>query len=211
MKQTIAVALSGGIDSLTTAFLLKEAGYKVLGIHFVTGYEVQNFKKLNQISIPTKIFPDNENAVARALSSITEKIQIPLKIIDINSDFTKNVVEYFCRTYQNGETPNPCLVCNPSIKFGTVLNVALAMGASRLATGHYVRVKKDRNNIFHLLKGIDKWGEWDISGILYKLEEYNGWGYRQYHPHVKLAPRESRALFHHLPTHRDWLEIHGSP
>jgi tRNA-specific 2-thiouridylase len=70
-------------------------------------------------------------------------------------EFKKNIVDYFIQTYQAGQTPNPCMVCNPLIKFGTVFDFARKLGASILATGHYAVLKKDHKNTYHLLKGID--------------------------------------------------------
>jgi tRNA-specific 2-thiouridylase len=65
------------------------------------------------------------------------------------------VVDYFVQTYQTGKTPNPCIVCNPVIKFGAVLSFARKLGATTLATGHYARITKDSKNRFHLFKGVD--------------------------------------------------------
>ena len=136
MKHTTAIAISGGIDSLMAACLLKEKGHNVIGIHFLTGFEP-------------------EPLVPHPVSRIADQIGIPIKILDIYPDFKKKVVDYFIETYQQGKTPNPCLVCNPTIKFGTVLNYAKKLGASYLATGHYARMKNDQKGRFHLLKGMD--------------------------------------------------------
>ncbi|MBW2573541.1 MAG: tRNA 2-thiouridine(34) synthase MnmA, partial [Deltaproteobacteria bacterium] len=87
--------------------------------------------------------------------SIAKQLGIDIKILDCSIEFKKNVVDYFIQTYQAGKTPNPCMVCNPSIKFGTVFNFARKLGASTLATGHYARIEKDNRGKFHLYKGID--------------------------------------------------------
>ncbi len=131
---TTAIAISGGIDSLIAAYLLKAEGHKVIGIHFVTGYE---------------------SGDPREIATIGNQIGIPIKIADCGADFQAKVVDYFARTYRAGRTPNPCLVCNPSIKFGTILATARELGASRLATGHYARVARDDSGGCHLLRGID--------------------------------------------------------
>lgn len=145
MKPLTAIAVSGGIDSLMAAHLLKKKGHNVIGIHFVTGYEdpfPHNGQSAHLLE-SHKIFP------------IAKQLGIDIKILDCSIEFKKNVVDYFIQTYQAGKTPNPCMVCNPSIKFGTVFNFARKLGASTLATGHYARIEKDNRGKFHLYKGID--------------------------------------------------------
>ena len=134
MNDTIAVAVSGGVDSLMAAYLLKQQGHNVIGIHFLTGYE---FESIN-------------------ISEITGQIGIPIKVLNIREVFNTKVVDYFIKTYLNGKTPNPCLVCNPVIKFGVLFEYARKLGATRIATGHYARIKKDSTGKFHLLRGIDQ-------------------------------------------------------
>jgi tRNA-specific 2-thiouridylase len=145
MKQLTAIAVSGGIDSLMSAYFLKEKGHNVIGVHFVTGYEAP--------------FSDNNHGAhlleANKIFSIGKQLGIDIEILDCSTEFKKNVVDYFIRTYQAGQTPNPCMVCNPLIKFGTVFNFVHKLGASILATGHYARTKKDSNGKFHLYKGVD--------------------------------------------------------
>lgn len=134
MKKLTAIAISGGIDSLAAAYLLKKQGHKVIGIHFTTGYETE----------PVNI-----------ISHIADNLNIKIEILDCHKEFKQKVVDYFIQSYLTGQTPNPCLVCNPLIKFGTVLEFARRLGASCLATGHYVRITKDKHGRFHLLKGVD--------------------------------------------------------
>jgi len=145
MKPLTAIAVSGGIDSLMAAHLLKEKGHNVIGVHFVTGYEDP--------------FSDNGQSAHllefHKIFSIAKQVGIDIKILDCSVEFKKNVVDYFIQTYKAGQTPNPCMVCNPLIKFGTVFNFARKLGASSLATGHYARIKEDRHGKFHLFKGID--------------------------------------------------------
>jgi tRNA-specific 2-thiouridylase len=136
MKPTTAVAVSGGVDSLMAAYLLKERGHPVVGFHFLTGYES------NQQNI----------------TAIADQLDIPVHIVDLADEFDDTVVRYFLKTYMAGKTPNPCLICNPTIKFGLLLDQASQKGIDRLATGHYARiVKSDQHpNRIRLLKGIDK-------------------------------------------------------
>jgi len=134
MTKNIAIALSGGIDSLVAAYLLREKGYRLTGIHFLTGYEPENRQKIGNIS---------------------QQLDITLEIVDCSSAFKSVVVDYFIQTYRHGQTPNPCLVCNPGVKFGTVLDFARKTGVSALGTGHYARVTKDEAGRFRLFKGAD--------------------------------------------------------
>ena len=139
MKPFIAVAMSGGVDSTVTAYRLKQQGHEVCGIHFITGYEKA---------------PSTGSSVD-TVSAIADRLGIPLDIIDIRREFEHAVIDYFTRTYQAGETPNPCMVCNASIKFGTVLSEAQKRGASFLATGHYAKIVRDDHGRIHLRKGCD--------------------------------------------------------
>lgn len=141
MKKTIAIALSGGIDSLVSASLLKEQGHSVFGIHFVTGHE------------KTGVSPDD--ASSDRINIFSDQLGIPLEIIHIRDQFEKKVIRYFANAYMNGRTPNPCLVCNPQIKFGMILAHAKKRGASHLATGHYAKVKRLDNGRYGLFKGSD--------------------------------------------------------
>jgi tRNA-specific 2-thiouridylase len=145
MKQVTAIAVSGGIDSLMAAHLLKEKGHDVIGIHFVTGYE-------GSIS---ENDPGDDLFRSHKIYSISDQLKIDIELIDCGIEFKKNVVDYFIETYQAGQTPNPCMVCNPLIKFGTVFDFARKLGASTLATGHYARITEDRIGKFHLYKGVD--------------------------------------------------------
>ena len=148
MKKKAAIAISGGIDSLISAYILKEKGYEVFGIHFITGYE----------TIPDDSSADNSGTTEYAIgkiSKIARKLDINIEIIDCSREFKLKVVDYFSQTYLAGKTPNPCLVCNSLIKFGTVLDFARKMGASLLATGHYAGIKIDNKGLYHLIKGVD--------------------------------------------------------
>ena len=134
MSSTIAVALSGGVDSLVSAHLLKEAGNDIIGLHFVTGYE----------------------SGADSMASIGHQLDIPLHVIDLRRPFNRKIVAYFIRTYLGGQTPNPCLICNPLIKFGLLFEHARRLGARKLATGHYARVVRRESSDYRLFKGLDR-------------------------------------------------------
>lgn len=146
MRDTVAVALSGGLDSAVAAVLLKMEGYRVLGVHFKTGYE------------RTPVGPGLSESLSQTHSAfrrIPQDVGISLEILDLSKDFEEEVVRYFVRLYRSGQTPNPCMVCNERIKFGLLLKRARALGASHLATGHYARIEQDEDGRFSLLKGVD--------------------------------------------------------
>ncbi|MBA3012522.1 MAG: tRNA 2-thiouridine(34) synthase MnmA [Proteobacteria bacterium] len=117
-EPVVAIALSGGVDSLVAGFLIKKAYKKVLGIHFTTGYE----------KLPTPIH------------SIENQLGLPVHTIDLSDSFEEKVVQYFMATYLEGKTPNPCLICNQQIKFGVLLEKAGELGADVIATGHYATI-----------------------------------------------------------------------
>ncbi len=143
-RETIAVALSGGIDSLVAAHILKEAGHRLFGLHFITGYE----------TIPEGSRP--ADWAKTKVSRLETVLGIKVHAVDLRQPFRDLVIRYFVDGYRRGTTPNPCLVCNPSIKFGFLLDRARDKGADRLATGHYARLEVDSANRIHMLRGRDR-------------------------------------------------------
>jgi len=143
MGKLTAVAISGGIDSLMAAYILKKQGNSVIGIHFITGYETDSDSC------------DKKKQAKNKISFIADQLGINYKIFDCRRQFKSNVVNYFIKSYTKGLTPNPCIVCNSTIKFGAVLEYANKLGAARLATGHYAKITKCKNNRLHLAKGVD--------------------------------------------------------
>ena len=138
MSGAIAIAVSGGVDSLVSAHLLKQQHGDVFGIHFLTGYEK-----------PAE--PGSEG-----IEALGRQLDLPVFVVDLKAQFKTMVVDYFTAAYRNGETPNPCLVCNPAIKFGALLDEARQLGASRLATGHYARVEGGQGMRYRLRRGVDE-------------------------------------------------------
>ena len=141
----IVVAMSGGVDSSVSAALLREQGHEVIGM------------MLRLWSQPGK---ESENACCTLESlslaeQVSQQLDIPFHIIDAKQPFRNIVVDYFLKSYTRGETPNPCLVCNKYIRWGILLEEALKLGADFMATGHYVRTKKDDDKV-QLLSGVDK-------------------------------------------------------
>ena len=159
MKALTAIAISGGIDSLFAGHLLKEAGHEVIGIHFLTGYEDPVYPGNRRTDPKKSECPKGrkrKKPLVDKIPLIAGQLDIPIQILDLRGKFKETVVTYFTRTYQAGRTPNPCMVCNPAIKFGSVFNFAKKLGADCLATGHYARIAKDPRGKFQLLKGADE-------------------------------------------------------
>lgn len=158
MTKKATIAISGGIDSLYAAHLLIQEGYDLEGIHFITGYnttptisESLDVKKSNKIVCHCK----TDRATIIAMSFIAEQLGIKIHIFDCSEIFQKEVVDYFIKSYLKGETPNPCLSCNPSVKFGVLLDFAMSLNADFLATGHYAITDIDKKGKCHLYKGLD--------------------------------------------------------
>lgn len=137
----IAVAMSGGVDSSVAAARLQEAGHEVCGLWMqVTGES------------PPEADPSycSTHAAAQALG-------ISLTPIDLRDAFEKEVIAYFLREYLAGRTPNPCVLCNPRIKFGALMERGTALGTEFFATGHYARTTWDpEGERFVLLRGVDR-------------------------------------------------------
>ena len=134
---------------MVAADLLQKQNHRIVGLHFITGYETD----IDTDNI--KSFDYFKTCILKKLDPIAHYLDIEIDIVDCRKQFQSTVVDYFIRTYRIGKTPNPCLFCNPRIKFGTLLDAAMARGASRLATGHYALVNKDLKGRFHLYQGVD--------------------------------------------------------
>lgn len=120
----VFVAMSGGVDSSTSAAILLREGYSCAGMFMITH--------------------DGAEKAQLSAKETAKQLGIELHIIDLRSEFER-IIEYFCREYESGRTPNPCVVCNRTIKFGRLLEFAKSKGADLLATGHYARVMQTAN------------------------------------------------------------------
>jgi tRNA-specific 2-thiouridylase len=140
----VYVAMSGGVDSSVAAVRLLSEGYQVTGIYMDTWRDP---KWLDASRSPAQV-----DSVAKAAQSIG----IPLIAFDVKDQFFREIVQNFISGYLAGETPNPCLLCNPQVKWGILQNYALAQGADFFATGHYARLKQDARGHVQLLRGLDQ-------------------------------------------------------
>lgn len=149
-NKKVLVAVSGGVDSSAALFLLQKEGYEVMGIYMKMGDEYQN-----------------SEAAAR---KVCKHLGIKFYPVNIDAKFKKEIISYFVSSYEQGETPNPCVKCNKLIKFGELLKWRKKLGADFLATGHYIRKQfNEETKEFELFKAKDK--NKDQSYFLYNLQQ----------------------------------------
>lgn len=157
-KQRVVVGLSGGVDSAVSAWLLKQQGYEVIGI-FMKNWEDDD---------------DSEYCSSRQdwldAASVADVIGIDIEHVNFASEYKDRVFAEFLREYQAGRTPNPDILCNAEIKFKAFLDHAMRLGAEKIATGHYARVRLNEATGQHeLLKGLDPLK--DQSYFLHRLNQ----------------------------------------
>jgi len=166
-KGKVFVGLSGGVDSSTSAALLKKEGFDVVGV----------FIKVWQPDfLPCTWREDRQDAVR-----VAAHLDIPFITMDLEKEYKNQIVDYMVREYKEGRTPNPDVMCNKEIKFGTFFKRAMEMGANFVAMGHYARIEKAGDSM-HLLAGKDNnkdqsyflWtlGQEELSKTLFPIGEY---------------------------------------
>ena len=161
---TVAVGMSGGVDSSVAAALLVKEGYNVIGITMKT-YDYMEVGG----SSPNESNCCDLNAVMDA-HTVAEKLEFPHYVVNLREEFGTIVINNFVEEYLKGRTPNPCVVCNRKIKFGVLLEKAQEYGAQYIATGHYARVRLDKDrNRFILSSG--KYVEKDQSYALWAVTQ----------------------------------------
>jgi tRNA-specific 2-thiouridylase len=155
----VVVAMSGGVDSSVAAALLREQGYDVIGM-MLRLWSEPGKEESNRCCTPDSM------AQARRVAA---KLDIPFYVVDAKDVFHDTVVQYFLDGYARGETPNPCLICNRQIRWTFLLDHALALGADYMATGHYVRIRRDETGKSALLRAVDH--SKDQSYVLHVLTQ----------------------------------------
>jgi tRNA-specific 2-thiouridylase len=155
-KRRVVVGLSGGVDSAVSAWLLKEQGHDVVGV-FMKNWEDDD---------DSEYCSSNADFVDAA--AVADVLGIEIEHVNFAADYKDRVFAEFLREYQAGRTPNPDVLCNAEIKFKAFLDHALRLGAERIATGHYARVR-ERDGRFELLKGLDPLK--DQSYFLHRLTQ----------------------------------------
>lgn len=158
-RQTVVVAMSGGVDSSVAAALLLEQGYRVIGV-MLRLWSEPGREDSNRCCTP--------DAMAQA-RRVAAKLGFPFYPLDARQAFKNQVVSYFLDGYAQGVTPNPCLVCNRHIRWGMLLDYALSLGAEFMATGHYARLRRDETGRVQLLRGVDQ--AKDQSYVLHVLQQ----------------------------------------
>jgi len=158
LRQRVVVGLSGGVDSAVTAWLLKQQGHEVLGI----------FMKNWNDDDDTGYCSSNEDFVDAA--AVADVIGIEIEHVNFAAEYKDRVFADFLREYSAGRTPNPDILCNAEIKFKAFLDHAMRLGADKIATGHYARVRLNAHTQRHeLLKGLDP--AKDQSYFLHRLNQ----------------------------------------
>ncbi len=159
-KTRVLCGMSGGVDSSATAALLQEQGFDVVGVTL-------------------KLWP--QDCVSRAedkccgpqavmdARSVCHKLGIPYYLIDEAAEFQNKVIQYFADEYRAGRTPNPCVMCNQTLKFGTLITRAKQLGAEKIATGHFARVETTPEGRTLLKRGRD--ARKDQSYFLFSLRQ----------------------------------------
>ena len=162
MHDSIAVAMSGGVDSSVAAWLLRQQGEQAVGVTM-------------RLFVPEDLAPGQREQChiledLQDAQTVAGQLGIPHHTLDLSGPFQEQVMEPFVQAYEQGRTPNPCVTCNRTIKFGALLEAAGQLGCGRLATGHYARRRWDAaTGRWQLLRACDP--AKDQSYVLYHLTQ----------------------------------------
>lgn len=145
----VVLGLSGGVDSIASAIILKNKGYEVIALYF----DVVN---------------DGDKDAEERARQAAFKLEIPYVYKNLSKEFDENIIKYFCNEYSLGRTPIPCIFCNPLIKWKVLYDYAKEIGAEYIASGHYAKIVKD-GNIFYVSRAANL--EKDQSYMLARLPQ----------------------------------------
>lgn len=146
-KERVVVGMSGGVDSSVAAYLLKEAGYDVIGVTMQIWQEEEEAVQ-------------QENGGCCGLSAVedarrvAQMLGIPYYVMNFRKEFKREVMDYFTSEYLSGRTPNPCIACNRYVKWEALLKRSLDIGADYIATGHYARITRLQNGRFAICNSV---------------------------------------------------------
>lgn len=155
----IAVAMSGGVDSSVAAALLLQEGHEVFGL------------TMRQYDAKKSGYGENEGIEAdiRDAKTVCNTLGIEHFVVDLKDDFKEIVEQNFIEEYSSGRTPNPCVICNPTIKFGKFMEAAFKLGANKIATGHYIQIKEENKQFkVHIPQDASK----DQTYMIWKLNQF---------------------------------------
>lgn len=161
---TVAVGLSGGVDSCVSALLLKKAGHEVVGI------TMKLWRGSYKGGDKEACFGAHESEHIAAAEAFAKSAGIEYRVFDCSEEYDRTIISYFRDTYLSGRTPNPCVYCNAMMKFGLLPRLAAESGLKfdRFATGHYARVVEEGGR-YKLLRAVDE--AKDQSYFLYRLSQ----------------------------------------
>ena len=153
MKEKVVLGISGGVDSSVAAALLQKQGYEVIGLTIKT------------VSVPDEAFVPAVDG-----REVCNALGIKHIVLDVSEKFKKSVIDYFAQSYMDGETPNPCVMCNREVKFDSLLMCADQIGAQHIATGHYAKTHfNELTGRYSLMRS--KAGKKDQTYMLYNLKQ----------------------------------------
>lgn len=162
-KKKVVIGMSGGVDSSVAAYLLKKQGYDVVGATM-------------QIWQDEDVDTKEDNGGCCGLSAVDDArrvandLDIPYYVMNFKKEFKEKVMDYFVDEYIQGRTPNPCIACNRYVKWESLLNRSLEIGADYIATGHYAQIEKLQNGRYALKKSATS--AKDQTYALYNLTQY---------------------------------------
>lgn len=169
-KKRVVVAMSGGVDSSVAALLLAKKNYEVIGVF------MKNWNQPIDVKGSCPWVEDQKD-----VRKVCNRINIPFYTFNFEKEYEQRVVKYFFDEYEKGRTPNPDVLCNKEIKFDIFRRKSEDLGADFIATGHYVRTRKDSIGLVHLLKGKDSnkdqsyflWmlGQEELKNVLFPVGE----------------------------------------